>query len=79
MTTGVLEIRQLVQSPAKVGHRQPKMAKTKARTVQKETLGNRVISVMGDKVLQTKFVNKVCHPPTPFALLMVARLGSYDP
>jgi hypothetical protein len=26
---------------------------------------------MGDKVLKTKFANKGCHAPTPFALLSI--------
>jgi hypothetical protein len=37
-----------------LNHRQPKLAKAKARTVQKETFGKRVRGVMGpmgDKVL----------------------------
>ena len=29
---------------------------------------------MGEKVLQTKFDNKVCHPTTPFVLLIVVGL-----
>ena len=38
------------------------------------TFPKRVKDVMGAKVLQVKFVNKICHPPTPVVLLIVARL-----
>jgi hypothetical protein len=51
MTTVVLEVRQLVQSPATIGNQiwQPKSAKAKVRTVQKETFGKcgRGVTLLG--------------------------------
>jgi hypothetical protein len=55
-------------SVAKVGLAIGNQNHLRLRTVQKETFGKRVRDVMRlimrDKVLCTKFVNKVCHPAT---------------